>query len=331
MSDDSALEMPPVMSTADGDPRRVGVELEMNGVPLDTLAEVVADALGLTVDETGRYERALHGDPAGDWQVEVDFHLLKELGREVRDEDTLSDDLRNTAEEALKRLAEPLVPLELVSPPLPMERLPDMQRLIPLLRAAGAKGTSDNLTNAFGMQLNPEVPATDADTLLAYLKAFLCLQDWLVTRAAVAVARRATTYVDEFPSQYVRATVSVGYRPDRDRLIDDYLAANPTRNRALDLLPLFMHVDERRVRAVTDDPLIKARPAFHYRLPNSDIGRPGWGLQLAWQDWLEVERLAADRARLDACCDAYTGFLDRPLKRWLGNWASRVSARWLSR
>ncbi|MFN2300289.1 MAG: amidoligase family protein [Gammaproteobacteria bacterium] len=318
------------MNGADGAPRRIGVEIEMNGLPLDALAELVANALDLTVEETGRYERALHGDSAGDWQVEVDFQLLKELGREVRDEDTFADDLRSTAEEALKRLAEPLVPLELVSPPLPMERLSDIRRLIPLLRDAGAKGTSENLTNAFGMQFNPEIPAADSDTLLAYLKAFLCLQDWLFKRADIDVARRATSYVDPFPSEYVRAVVAVDYWPDRDRMIDDYLTANPTRNRALDLMPLFLHLDEQRVRAATDDPLIKARPTFHYRLPNSDIGRPGWGMELAWNDWLEVERLAADRDRLDACCRAYTAFLDQPLQRWLGNWAGRVRRRWLS-
>jgi hypothetical protein len=33
-------------------------------------------------------------------------------------------------------------------------------------------------------------------------------------------------------------------RPDLDTLIDDYLEYNPTRNRALDFLPLFLHLDE---------------------------------------------------------------------------------------
>jgi hypothetical protein len=63
-------------------------------------------------------------------------------------------------------------------------------------------------------------------------------------------------------------------------------------------LPLFLHLDEERVRAVTDVPLIKARPPFHYRLPDCEIHLPGWGLHVAWNDWLEVEALAADRERL---------------------------------
>lgn len=324
MTTEAHLPLPP------GKPRRIGVEIEMNGLSLDRVAAVVADAFGLKIDATSRYERTLRGDPAGEWKVEVDFRLLKELGREQRAADTFADDLRNTAEDALKHLAESLVPLELVSPPLPMTRLHEVQRVIARLHDAGAKGTSDNLTNAFGMQLNPEIPADDAGTLTAYLKAFLCLQDWLFERADVDVARRATRYVEAFPSAYVQTVVVPGYGPTRAQLIDDYLAANPTRNRALDLMPLFLHLDEARVRAVTDDPLIKARPAFHYRLPNSEIGQPKWGIQLAWCDWLEVERLAADRPRLDACCNAYTTFHDRPLRRLLGNWAKEVSRHWLS-
>ena len=301
--------------------RRVGVEIEMNGLGLDGLSDTVARLLGLTVTARGRYERALHGDPAGDWEVEVDFRLLKQWGREVD---------KRPAEEALKRLAEPLVPLELVSPPLPLDRLADVERIIVALRAAGAKGTSDAITNAFGMQLNPELPNTDASTITRYLKAYLCLQDWLFERAHVNLARRATPYVDPLPASYARKVVEPSYWPALDALIDDYLADNPTRNRALDLLPLFAFVDEARVRRAVDDPLVKARPTFHYRLPNSEIHRPDWDFAGVWNDWLQVERLAADDARLAACCAAYSKFRERPLHRLLGDWTPVVAARWLA-
>ncbi len=314
--------MPPWTTNADGALRRVGVEIEMNGFGIDTLAETVADLLGLSTTSKGRYERILHGDSAGEWEAEVDFRLLKQWGR---------DDQKNAAEDALQWLSEPLVPLELVSPPLPLDRLDDVERIIVALRSAGAKGTSDAITNAFGMQLNPEVPAEDADTVLRYLKAYLCLQDWLFERAHVNVARRATPYVDPLPITYARQVVAAHYSPDLATLIDDYLAGNPTRNRALDLMPLFAHLDEPRVRRVTDDPLIKARPTFHYRLPNSEIHRPAWRFADAWDDWLEVERLAADDARLAACCRRYAEFLDQPLDRWLGDWSGEIADRWLDR
>jgi hypothetical protein len=45
-------------------------------------------------------------------------------------------------------------------------------------------------------------------------------------------------------------------------------------------LPLFAFLDEDRVRAKLDDPLIKSRPTYHYRLPNTDFHKPNWGIVL---------------------------------------------------
>lgn len=327
-----ALRMPTRRRNPEGDPRRVGVELEMNGFTLDALARLVASAIGARVGSPGRYERVLTGDPAGDWLVELDFELLKQLGREEHDTDTLAGGIGESTEEALKWLATPLVPLEVVSPPLPMGRLDEVEDLIEDLRDAGARGTSDRLVNAFGMQLNVEIPRADADTITTYLQAFLCLYDWLFTRADINVSRRVTNYIDPFPIEYVLRVIDPAYRPDRAALIDDYLAASATRNRALDLLPLFLHLDEARLRRVTDDPRIKPRPAFHYRLPDCRIDQPGWGLHSAWNDWIEVERLAADRDRLRACATRYRTLLESAFERLLGGgWADEVEREWLDR
>ena len=323
------LRMPPVIRKRDGALRRVGVELEMNGLELDVVAAIVGKHAGGAVACDGRYERVVAGDPAGDWVVELDFDLLKKMGREQRDVDTLAGDLGNSAEDVLKWLAEGLVPIEVVSPPLPLDRLEELELLIAKLRDAGAKGSSDRLFNAFGMQFNPEIAEEGVAWTLSMLKAFLCLYDWLYARADIDMARRATTYIDPFPVDYVRRVVVPGYRPTWSQLIDDYLDSNPTRNRALDLLPLFAHVDEERVRARVDDVLVKARPALHYRLPDCQIHVPDWGVRAAWNDWVEVERLAADTVRLAACGEAYAGFLSRPLERWLGDWAGQVEVEWL--
>lgn len=326
----SLFVLPPRQHTASGAPRRVGVELEMNGLDLDQLARQAADFLGCQIETTSRYERTLKGDPAGDWIVELDFSLLKRLGREKRIKDDLGDDLKTSVEEVLKWLTDSLVPHELVSPPLPMSRLHEVDALIEKLRLAGAKGTDDRLTNAFGMQFNPEVPDTEAATITAYLKAFMCLSDWLVERANINMTRRLTSYVDPFPTAYIKRVVKADYRPEMPQLIDDYLHDNPTRNRALDMLPLFKHLDEQRVLAKAGDALIKARPTFHYRLPDCLIDQPGWGLHLAWGDWLEVERLACDPERLEACCRAYALYLDRGISRLLNDWVAQVKSLWLS-
>jgi hypothetical protein len=303
----------------------------MIGLELNDIAELVAARLNLSISTDGRYRRVLGGDPAGDWAVELDFDFLQRLGHEERGADDLLDELRDSAEDLLKALAELVVPRELVSPPLPLHRLHEIEDVIRLLRDAGARGTSDSVGYAFAMQFNPEMPGLSARDIRAYLQAFLCLYEWLFMRAKVDLTRRITSYIDPFPMDYVRRVVRPGYAPDLDTLIDDYLAWNPSRNRALDFLPLFLHLDEERVRAVVDDPLVKPRPALHYRLPNCDIHRPGWGFRVAWNDWLQVESLAASPRRLASCCDAYDRFLARPLQRWLGDWAHEVASTWLRR
>jgi hypothetical protein len=330
MSKSDAFLLPPWQKTADGQLRRVGVELEMNGLGLDELARVAADFLGCEVEVTSRYERSLRGDPAGEWVVELDYNLLKKMGREERIASDLGDEIMNSAEDAIKWLADGLVPHELVSPPLPMDRLAEVDKLIARLREAGAKGTGDRVTNAFGMQFNPEVPACEAKTITAYLKAFICLFDWLNARANINMTRRLTSYVDPFPGAYVQKLVATDYWPDMAGLIDDYLKDNPTRNRALDMLPLFRHIDEKRVLAKVSDERIKSRPTFHYRLPDCLIDQPGWGMHVAWNDWVEVERLAADPQRLKKCCQAYSGYLDKSVGRLLHNWEEDVQQKWLS-
>ncbi|MGB7389449.1 MAG: amidoligase family protein [Pseudomonas neustonica] len=325
----TALNLPPLTKTAEGAQRRVGVELEMNGLELGQLSALVAEHCGCTIEQTSRYERTLKGDPAGDWIVELDSALLKKMGRTERPEDPTSAELVSSAEDAIMWVAESLVPYELVSPPLPLDRLNIINELIALLRDAGAKGTADRLTNAFGMQFNPEVPATDARTLTAYLKAFLCLYDWINQRASINFARRVTTYVDPFPGAYVRKVTATDYWPDLPTLIDDYLLHNPTRNRALDMLPLFRHLDEPRVLAHTQDELIKPRPTFHYRLPDCLIDQPGWDLTPAWNDWLEVEKLANDHERLQGCCGAYQTYLGQGIGRLLDSWPEHLTRNWL--
>lgn len=323
------LKQLPWLKNSEGNTRRVGVELEVTGLTLDALAGCVADFFGLRAEEDGRYERRLRGDADGDWIVELDFDLLKRLGHETYSGDSLRSDLERAAEDALAFAAESLVPLEIVSPPLPLTRLDEVEALIVRLREAGAMGTSDSAVNAFAMQFNPELPSLDPHHITVCLKGFLCLYDWLGVRAKIDLSRRITSYVDPFPRDYVLKVIAADYHPDMDALIDDYLADNPTRNRALDMLPLFKFIDEDRVVSEADDALIKARPTFHYRLPDCDIHKPDWGLYVAWNDWAEVERLAADEARLEACCAAYLDFLQSPLKRLFGDWAATVEDQWL--
>jgi hypothetical protein len=96
---------------------------------------------------------------------------------------------------------------------------------------------------------------------------------------------------------------------------------NPTRNRDLDALPLFAHLDPERVAAAVHDRRVKRRPALPYRLPDSRVGDPGWRVTDEWRHWIVVERVAETPALLRLLGDEYLGILDRaalsaPELRW---------------
>ncbi|WP_228611928.1 amidoligase family protein [Alkalimonas sp.] len=326
MTKQASLLPLPFANSHQGNPRRIGVEIELSGLTLTQLAELLASELQLSTEQKGRYDLRLTGDPAGDWVVELDFHLLKELGKTERDPGSLSQ----SAEQLLASVASQLVPLELVSPPLPFERLSDIERIISQLQQQGATGSSDEFRNAFGLQLNPEIPSSDPEVLLRFLQAFVCLHDWLLQQEQIDITRRLTSYINPYPKAYQKLILAADYQPDLARLIDDYLSHNPTRNRALDCLPLFMELDDNRVKAEVKDELVKARPTFHYRLPSSEIQQPGWGLHRAWNGWVQIEKLVANPDRLKACAAAYLALLDKPLGKLLQDWPTQLEQTWLS-
>ncbi|TRW48126.1 alpha-L-fucosidase [Aliidiomarina halalkaliphila] len=320
-----ALIQVPRTRTADDKERRVGVEIELGALSLDKVTEIVEQFL-TTLDintETqskGRYEREISGDDAGPWIIEFDYSYLKKLGREEHQEEW-----QKSAEKGLAWIAESVVPVEIVSPPLPLSRLKEVENLMGQLRDAGARGSSDSLAYAFGMQLNPEVPDTGANTLVRYLQAFLCSYDWLLKRIDPDISRRVSSYIDPFPKKYLDKVLDPDYAPSIEAFMDDYLKDNPTRNRALDMLPLFRHLDEERVVSAVPDDLIKARPTFHYRLPGCEIHRNDWGLFSVWNDWAVIEQLAESTEILNDALSHYQRQRNRFIP-WLGkNWKDYMS------
>ena len=327
-TDGGVAMLPPETRVDGGAMRRIGVELEFSGMALEEASDVVVAALGGRVDVVSAFEHRVRETRLGDFNVEIDYQFLKQLGREAnRSEDDLLHDL--LPQELLADMARRIVPIEVVSPPIDMDRLAGLDAVVAGLRDAGARGTRHSPVYAFGLHLNPEMPALDANTIAAYLRSFLCLYEWLVRVSEVDWSRRVTPYINPFPTDYVRHVLASGYAPGLAQLIDDYLAWNADRNRALDMLPLFAHIDEQRVRAAIDDPRIKARPALHYRLANCDIDRPDWRIASAWEHWLEVERLAFDGDRLAEMSAAYSKHLDGFASRTFGDWPAQCE-KWLT-
>jgi len=313
---------PPRMDKEDGSPRRVGFELEFSGVTLDRALRAVQSALGGELVAESSAERVLRSDRLGEFHIELDWDFLKRKasGRARGSEG-------NAWLEQLSEAAALLVPVEVVCPPIPIAQLAALDAPVDALRDAGAVGTEESLIAAYGVHINPEIPQLDEITLFAYLRAFAILQWWLVDAHEVDATRKVSPYIDLYPEAYLRQVLSRS-GATMDEIFRDYLEHNATRNRALDLLPLLAEVDGQRVRGMVHDPKIKARPTFHYRLPNCHIEHPDWSLAAEWNTWCVVERLADRRDDLDALAAEFLA-ADRPLLGVSrGDWVARVD-RWL--
>ncbi len=302
MSDPGRFLLPPERRTGAGAERRVGFELEFAGLTLEAAARAAANSLGAEARAESAAKFLLDADDLGEFVVELDWDYLKRKAAEsgVDDQGVADDRLV----ELLKSAAEVVVPVEVVCPPIPLSRLDALASMVTALREAGAVGTGDSVLAAFGVHINAEAPSLEADSLYRHAAAFALLQWWLVTANEVDITRRLTPYIDLYPRAYVDALLADS-RPTVESLIDVYLEHNPTRNRALDLLPIFSEIDPERVARAVDDPRIQARPAYHYRLPNCHIEKPNWSLAESWNLWCMVERVAADRDDLDILADAW--------------------------
>ncbi|MBT8078612.1 MAG: amidoligase family protein [Gammaproteobacteria bacterium] len=322
--------LPRVTQKADGTPRKVGVEFELQGVTVEQLANIVSTTLGGTSQPVNDAEYRVDVPAHGEYRVEIDSALLKDNARLLEDQDADTSELQEAAINALGNASSLVVPCEVVSPPIPMNELAEpMDALVRAVREAGGQGTQQSPLYAFGVHLNIEPPEMSARQVSSYIKAFVCLYDWIVQAGDVDLMRRLMPYIRKFPASYESQVTDPGYKPDWTALIDDYLAANPTRNRALDMLPMFAEVDEPRVRNIVDDDLIKARPAFHYRLANCCIDDPSWSIADPWSRWLQIEHLAADAERLTECCAAFAADRQRLLGSLDNKWSEEVQ-RWLT-
>jgi hypothetical protein len=302
--------LPERVKTAESSERRIGIEIELAGVEADVMAGLITELYGGEQSQQSRFEIEVVDTRFGDFRLELDSAYLKELAAREAANETPPGQLESITAGLLARASELVVPWEIVAPPIAFAEARSLCELISRLRREGALGTRYALQFAFGLHLNPELPNLETATIVNYLRAYFCLYDWIVAEEKIDLTRKLTPYIDHFKKPYVRMLIDPGYRPTQQQLIDDYLQHNPTRNRSMDMLPLFAHLDPIRVKKTVDDPRIKPRPTFHYRLPNCDIDNPDWNLDHPWLLWLEVERLSNDEARLLRFCEAYSQVLD---------------------
>lgn len=322
--------LPPRTRNYENRPRRIGIEIEFAGLAPTEMLATITDVLGGETHCETRFEYRINGSDLGELVLELDAAYLKDLARDAQRAGNRSE-LERLTDDVLAGAAQLVVPWEIVMPPISMDRLTETEPLITALRKKGARGTRHSPLYAFGLHLNPEMPALDAATILGYLRGYTCLYDWLVDREQLDPSRKwFTPYIETFDAAYVDRILDDHYRPDLNQLIDDYLDANPTRNKSLDMLPLFAYLDAGRVDEKVGDPRVQARPALHYRLPNCDIDREDWNISVPWGHWLEVEYLAADTDQLRRACRAFRRELSRGPRLFKTRWIEQCES-WLVR
>jgi hypothetical protein len=306
---------PPLQHTASGELRRVGVEIEFAGVQIAEAAEMVRQHYGGETRSMGAHRLHVDGTAWGRFVVELDT----QYAHRPETKHGLADDLLSEAtREFIGDAVTGIVPFEIICPPIPYDRLGDLNPLFDGLRKRGAQGTEEKAIYGFGLHLNVEVAEEQVDYLLRHVRAYLLLSDWLRQEIVIDLTRRILPHASRFPDEYALLVMAPDYSPGLREFIEDYAAYNPGRNRELDLYPLFRHLTPDLVDDLVDDTRIKARPAFHYRLPNASLSKAGWSAVTEWNRWIEVERLAADGERLRDMAQAFIAWHERPFhERWL--------------
>lgn len=292
---------PEMLQNLKGSERKVGFELEFSGLDVMETCRLITAVYPGKISVESDFEAQVKTAELGPFAVELDWHFGKELAKKdgQKTETGEPSELQNSLIQSLASFAGRIVPIEIVCPPLPITKLDLLEPLIEQLRLAGAKGTGESPVFAFGVHINTEIPDASATCLARYLMAYCISQDWLIKTHDIDLTRRLTPYVDLYPEEYLHTVLNYDDSIDMDTLIGDYLSRNRTRNRALDMLPLFRYLDEERVDQAMDDNLTNARPTFHYRLPNCEINRDGWHLNECWNIWCVVEYLAVHEKLLD--------------------------------
>ena len=321
---------PEILKTQHGELRRTGFEIEYAGVDIDKSVTALQDLVGGDIEQVNAFHYKITNTGRGDFSVEIDAALLKEdkyrnyLEAVGVDIDSLS--YEKEIDEFLKDVASFVVPCEIVTPPLLMNNMEIVEAIVKSLRQKKAKGTTASVFYAFGLHMNPELASTDVTYLLAHIRAFALLYDWICDRSKVDMTRKLTPYIDPYPGEYIELIMSNDYQPSILGLLDDYLTLVNTRNQALDMLPAFAVIDETSVISRASEPdLIKPRPAFHYRLANSLIDEPGWTVADEWQYWLAVEKLANDKQLLEKVRRSYLDYRSTFLQLSNKGWIEKVS------
>ncbi|MCC5941733.1 MAG: amidoligase family protein [Balneolaceae bacterium] len=327
-----SFSLPPVTTNSSGEERTAGYEFEFTGLSLNDSASIISELYGGVIEQISSYEYKIKNTDFGDFSVELDAQLLRDkkyepiLKKIGLDIESFED--KKSIEKSLMEMASSVVPFEIVTPPVPLSRMHHLEKLINYLREKKAQGTKSSFFYAFGLHINPEIISEKVESLLNHLRAYVLLDAWVRKDASIDISRRLTPYINEYEKEYVKLILNEDYQPDLRRFIKDYFAFGNSRNRPLDLLPLFMHLDEEYTKRFLDESLTSARPTWHYRLPNCSLEVESWSLASEWNRWILVEKLADDSSALKELSSKYIELESQSILGFEAKWVGLME-RWV--
>ena len=302
--------------------RRVGFEIEYIDYSLENSVDFLHKLFGGNIAQKNDHYYQIQETQYGSFSVERDLKLLQKLSEKSADNlENKKFNIEGVANNILTGLLKDVVPIEIVTPPLPYDKVDVAEKIIDGLKKTPANDTSKSIFTAFGLHINPEVADFEAHHILNYLKAYCLLNHWLRREIEIDVSRRLSPFIDEYPRGYIKLILSENYNPNLEALIQDYLVHNNTRNRSLDMLPLFKFLKGERIDKLLASESIKPRPTFHYRLPNTNFRNDEWSVRSEWERWLLVEKIANNPELIDLMSKQYLKILNDNIffdeKRWI--------------
>lgn len=213
--------------------------------------------------------------------------------------------LTRAAVEKLAAVSGPVSSCEVHCPPVPFREVDCLDRLLDELRRSGAARDREAAPLPLGFDLVVDAEDTGADTIASVIKSFCLISDWLRQDYAAPDIEEAIAFPEPYSLDYRTLVAEPGYQPDINRLAADYIRHNPTRNRELDLLPLFADIAAEALETEDTLPPIQPMRAYCYRLPRAGLARAGGIVADELQRWQMVESIAADPVRLGQMGEAF--------------------------
>lgn len=314
LQSDRSSDFAPLRSdTSSGTARKVGLEIEFAGLSPEAATECVVRRLG------GRDVR----NAPGDWTIRNSA-----IGRISLYLDTA---FRPETDSAVARMgidmARSVVPMEIVTEPLPCTALPRIEALLNDLAAEGGHGGSESLFVGCGLHLNVDLADREEGSDLPRIAlAYALLERWMRRRSPPEASRRLLPFVDPYPVDLVTEMARVGPGLERDGLFGLLSRHRVGRNHGLDLLPAWAAVAPESYQADgPEDEAVSARPTYHYRLPDCRIGDADWSLAYEWNRWRLIEIVAGRDDLLEPLCGHWLALRSAPLFPERSAWHDAVT------